>query len=146
MRADIKPGGIFPDYELTDHTKTRRRLSDLQGIDPMVVVLARGNFCPKDHQQHLELAAAYPKIAVAYTRIVTISTDNILELNEFRGGGRRPVDVPLRRRPQGAEGPRHPGVHRPTPRPDDPAHARAQTGARDPQRLQRLLVLGPTLV
>jgi peroxiredoxin len=85
MRADIKPGGIFPDYELTDHTKTRRRLSDLQENDPMVVVLARGNFCPKDHQQHLELAAAYPKIAVAYTRIVTISTDNILELNEFRG-------------------------------------------------------------
>jgi peroxiredoxin len=59
-------------------------LSDLQGRDPMVVVLARGNFCPKDHQQHLELAAAYPKIAVAYTQMVTISTDNILELNEFR--------------------------------------------------------------
>jgi peroxiredoxin len=84
VRADIKPGGIFPDYELTDHTKARQRLSDLQGRDPMVVVLARGNFCPKDHQQHLELAAAYPKIAVAYTRMVTISTDNILELNEFR--------------------------------------------------------------
>jgi peroxiredoxin len=84
VRADITPGGIFPDYELTDHTKTRRRLSDLQGRDPLVVVLARGNFCPKDHQQHLELASAYPKIAVAYTRMVTISTDNILELNEFR--------------------------------------------------------------
>jgi hypothetical protein len=27
MRADIAPGGSFPDYELTDHTKTRRRLS-----------------------------------------------------------------------------------------------------------------------
>jgi peroxiredoxin len=84
MRADIAPGGIFPDYELTDHTKTRCRLSELQAIDPMILVLSRGNFCPKDHQQHLELAAAYPKIAVAYTRIVTISTDNILELNEFR--------------------------------------------------------------
>jgi hypothetical protein len=24
MRADIVPGGTFPDYELTDHTKTRR--------------------------------------------------------------------------------------------------------------------------
>ncbi len=28
MRADIVPGGIFPDYELTDHTKARRRLSE----------------------------------------------------------------------------------------------------------------------
>lgn len=66
MRADIVPGAVFPDYELTDHTSTRRRLSDLQGNDPMVLVLARGHFCPKDHQQHLELAALYPKIAVAY--------------------------------------------------------------------------------
>ena len=78
------PGGAFPDYELTDHTKTRRRLSELQGIDPMILVLSRGGFCPKDHQQHLELAANYPKIRVAYTQIVTISTDNILKTNEFR--------------------------------------------------------------
>jgi peroxiredoxin len=84
VRADIVPGGVFPDYELTDHAKMRRSLSELQGIDPMVLVLSRGHFCPKDHQQHLELAAAYPKFAVAYTPLVTIATDNILELNEFR--------------------------------------------------------------
>ena len=84
MRADIAPGGLFPDYELTDHNKTQRRLSELQGADPMILVIARGHFCPKDHQQHLELAAFYPKIAVAYTRIVTISTDNIIETREFR--------------------------------------------------------------
>ena len=30
------------------------------------------------------MAAFYPQIAVSYTRIVTISTDNILETNEFR--------------------------------------------------------------
>jgi peroxiredoxin len=84
MRADIRPGGTFPDYELTDHAKTRRRLSELRGDDPMILVLARGHYCPKDHQQHLELAAAYPKIAVAYTQIVTISTDSILETREFR--------------------------------------------------------------
>jgi len=84
VRADIVPGGVFPDYELTDHTKTRRRLSELQGIDPMILLLSRGHFCPKDHQQHLELAASYSKIAVAYTQIVTLSTDNILETIEFR--------------------------------------------------------------
>jgi hypothetical protein len=31
MRADIATGGIFPDYELTDHAK--HRLSELQGND-----------------------------------------------------------------------------------------------------------------
>jgi hypothetical protein len=41
-----------------------------------MILTSRGSFCPKDHHQHLELAANYPKIAVAYTQIVTISTDN----------------------------------------------------------------------
>jgi len=31
MRADIVPGAIFPDYELSDHTTKRRKLSELQG-------------------------------------------------------------------------------------------------------------------
>jgi peroxiredoxin len=84
VRADIRPGGTFPDYELTDHAKARRKLSDLQGDDPMIVVLARGHFCPKDHQQHLALVALQSKIAVAYTQIVTISTDNVIESREFR--------------------------------------------------------------
>ena len=68
MRSDITPGGIFPDYELTAHTKARHRLSDLQGNDPMILVLSRGHYCPKDHQQHLELAAVQPQIAVRTPR------------------------------------------------------------------------------
>src|SRR4051794_14565187 len=75
MRPDIAPGGTFPDYELPDHESVPRKLSDLQGDDPMILTLARGHYCPKEHQQHLELAAFYPKIAVAYTRVVMISTD-----------------------------------------------------------------------
>ncbi|MGD1050063.1 MAG: redoxin domain-containing protein [Solirubrobacteraceae bacterium] len=77
-------GGTFPDYELTDHAKMRRKLSELQGKDPTILLLSRGHHCPKDHQQHLELAAAYSKIAVAYTQVVTISTDNIVDTREFR--------------------------------------------------------------
>ncbi len=84
MRPDIVPGATFPDYELTDHTKARRKLSELQGIDPMILVLARGHFCPKDHQQHLQLAAFHAQVNVAYTQIVTISTDNLVETREFR--------------------------------------------------------------
>jgi integrase len=40
--------------------------------------------CPKEHQQHLELAAFYPKIAGAYTQIATIATDDHYTLQEFR--------------------------------------------------------------
>src|SRR5690349_5263949 len=84
MRSDIGPGAVFPDYELPDHTKTLRKLSELQGEDPLILTLARGHYCPKEHQQHLEIAAHYPKIAVAYTRIATISTDDHHTLQEFR--------------------------------------------------------------
>ena len=84
MRSDITPGGTFPDYELPDHTDVPRKLSELQGDDPLILTLARGHYCPKEHQQHLELAAFYPKIAVAYTQVVTISTDDHHTLQEFR--------------------------------------------------------------
>jgi peroxiredoxin len=84
MRSDIRPGGAFPDYELPDHTGTLRRLSELQGRDPMILLLARGHYCPKEHQQHLDLAAFQSKIAVAYTQIVTIATDEHHTIQEFR--------------------------------------------------------------
>ena len=84
MRADIVPGGVFPDYELPDQTNARRKLSELQGSDPLILTLARGHYCPKEHQQHQELATFYPKIAVAYTQIVTISTDDHHTLLDFR--------------------------------------------------------------
>ena len=37
MRSDIRPGGTFPDYALPDHTNTVRKLSELQGDDPLVL-------------------------------------------------------------------------------------------------------------
>ena len=67
MRADIAPGGIFPDYELPDQESVPRRLSEIQGDDPLILTLARGHYCPKEHQQHLERAANYPKNNVSYT-------------------------------------------------------------------------------
>ena len=84
MRSDIVPGATFPDYELPDHTETLRRLSEIQGDDPLILTLARGHYCPKEHQQHLQLAAFYPQIAVAYTQVATISTDDHHTTQEFR--------------------------------------------------------------
>jgi hypothetical protein len=51
MRADILRGRNFPDYELSDHTAKHRKLSELQGQHPMVLVLSRGGYCPKDRRQ-----------------------------------------------------------------------------------------------
>ena len=86
MRSDIVPGALFPDYELPDHTTTRRKLSELQGPDPMIVVLSRGGFCPKDRRQHEGLVQLHRELEVGYCRLVTISTDNLTETNEYRKG------------------------------------------------------------
>src|SRR5947199_10800604 len=84
MRADIVAGAVFPDYELTDHTGKRRKITDLQGPDPMILVLSRGGYCPKDLRQAEGLVQLHREMEVGYYRLVTISTDNMLTTNEYR--------------------------------------------------------------
>ena len=84
MRADIVPGAKFPDYDLPDHTGTHRKLSELQEGDPMIVMLSRGAYCPKDRRQLEGLVQLHREMEVGYCRMVTISTDNLLQTNEFR--------------------------------------------------------------
>jgi peroxiredoxin len=84
VRPDITPGADFPDYELSDHEGNPRKLSDLQGSIPMVLHLSRGGYCPKEQRFLRRLVDVYPDFRVAHTRIVTISTDNQLDTNEFR--------------------------------------------------------------
>ncbi|MER9491626.1 redoxin domain-containing protein [Mesorhizobium sp. M0320] len=86
MRSDIIPGSIFPNYELSDHAAMRRMLSDLQGNDPMILVLGRGGYCPKDRRQAEGLVQLHREMEVGYCQLVTITTDSILETNEYRTG------------------------------------------------------------
>ncbi len=50
----------------------------------MVLHLSRGGFDPKEHRFLSRLVDAYLDFRVAYTQVVVISTDNQLEINEFR--------------------------------------------------------------
>ena len=67
MREDIVVGAVFPDYELTDHTGKHCKLSDLQGPDPMILVLSRGGYCPKDRRQAEGLVQLHHEMEVDYT-------------------------------------------------------------------------------
>jgi peroxiredoxin len=77
---------MFPDYKLADHRGQHRTLSELQEGDPLVLVLSRGGFCPKERRQHEGLLQLHRETQVGYCRLVTISTDNLLETREFRTG------------------------------------------------------------
>ncbi len=84
MRPDIVPGATFPDHELPDHNDDPRTLSELQGDDPMILLLLRGTFCAKDRRQIQNLVDLYPELVVGYAKIVTISTDDHDTINGFR--------------------------------------------------------------
>jgi peroxiredoxin len=86
MRADVIPGAVFPDYELPDHLGKHCKLSALQQGDPLVLVLSRGGYCPKERRQHEALLQLHRETEVGYCRIVAISTDNLTETGEFRAG------------------------------------------------------------
>ena len=86
MRSDMAPGSIFPDHVLPDHTTKRRKLSELQGRHSMVLVLSRGGFYHKERRQDEGLVKLHRELEVAYCRLVTISTDNITQTNEYRSG------------------------------------------------------------
>lgn len=82
--TELAEGARFPDYVLPDHTRTLRRLSDLQAGDPMVLMLSRGFFCPKDRQQLKELTRFYPELVVGTCRLVVITTDDWHTTNNLR--------------------------------------------------------------
>jgi hypothetical protein len=60
MRPDIALGGTFPDYELPDHARVLRRLSELQGDDPMILTLAPDHYCPKEHHDLRTISREIP--------------------------------------------------------------------------------------
>lgn len=84
MKPEFKEGAKLPDFELPDQDGIERKLSELQGDDPMVLMLGRGMYCPKDRQQLHGLVRFANKCRVAYTKIVTITTDDQQGSNSIR--------------------------------------------------------------
>ena len=98
MTTTMQVGNTFPDFELLDHGKRPRRLSQftrpslldekLGFIDgyPLIVVFGRGFFCPRDQEQMRQLVGFQPELAVNYCKLVTVSADAPLVQAAFRAG------------------------------------------------------------
>jgi hypothetical protein len=74
MRSGVVRGAALADYEFPDRPDTPRRLSGLQGGDPVVLILARGSYCPKEPQFDLSLLLLARQSIVGYARRVNITT------------------------------------------------------------------------
>lgn len=86
LSARPAPGTYFPDLELPDHTGRRRRLSELAGGDPLVLVTSRGWWCPKEQRYLRELVRLQDELEVAYARLVVVSVDPPEVQAAFRAG------------------------------------------------------------
>ena len=72
MLKGLKRGDTFPDYELPDETGAMHRLSELQGDNCLVLMLGRGEHCPRERQQQRYMVPFSEMCPVAFTEIVTI--------------------------------------------------------------------------
>ena len=62
----------LPDFELPDENGELHRLSELQGDDPMILLLGRGEHCPRERQHQKELIKLHEWCAVGFTSMVTV--------------------------------------------------------------------------
>ncbi len=84
MRKDLVQGGTFPDFELPDQDGTPRRLSELQGDDAMILMLGRGEHCPRERQHQREMVKFHEWCAVAFTQLVTVLPNNLHDVYKLR--------------------------------------------------------------
>ena len=84
MSKNLVPGAILPDFDLPDDTGTIQRLSDLQGDDVMVLLLSRGEHCPRERQHMREMVKFHEWCAVAFTQLVTILPNELHDVHKLR--------------------------------------------------------------
>jgi peroxiredoxin len=84
MLKDLTPGDVLPDFELPDENGVPHRLSKLQGDDIMVLMLGRGEHCPRERQHQREMLAFHEWSAVAFTQIVTVLPNDLHDVYKLK--------------------------------------------------------------
>src|SRR5205823_577955 len=84
MSKGLVPGAVLPDFQLPDTTGTLRRLSELQADHPMILMLGRGEHCPRERQHQREMLKFWEWCAVAFTQLVTVLPNDLHETDKLR--------------------------------------------------------------
>ena len=84
MASKLKVGATLPDFELPDDMGTMHRLSELQGDNPMVLMLARGEHCPRERQHQRELVKLYDFCPVGFTEMVSVFPNDQHDTNKMK--------------------------------------------------------------
>jgi peroxiredoxin len=84
MSRGLLPGMVLPDFILPDTTGTPRTLSELQGDNAMVLMLGRGEHCPRERQHQREMLKFWEWCAVAFTQVVTVLPNDLHDTDKMR--------------------------------------------------------------
>ncbi len=84
MSNNLVPGAVLPDFRLPDDAGVMRRLSELQGDNAMVLMLGRGEHCPRERRHQREMITFYEWCAVAFTQLVTVLPNNLHDVHKLR--------------------------------------------------------------
>jgi peroxiredoxin len=77
MSKGLTPGSVFPDFRLPDENGEKHRLSELQGDDALVLMLGRGEHCPRERQHQREMVKFAQWSPVAFTSMVTVLPNDL---------------------------------------------------------------------
>lgn len=84
MSANLIPGVVLPDFELPDENGVPHRLSELQGDDLMVLMLGRGEHCPRERQHQKEMLRFHEWCSVAFTQLVTVLPNDLHDVYKLK--------------------------------------------------------------
>ena len=84
MSKGLNRGAKLADFALPDETGTVRQLSVIQGEDPMVLLLGRGEHCPRERQHQREMIKFHEWCAVAFTQLVTVLPNDLPDVQRLR--------------------------------------------------------------
>jgi len=82
--SKIKVGATLPDFELPDENGVRHRLSELQGDDALVLMLGRGEHCPRERQHQREMLRFHEWSSVAFTELVTVLPNDLHDVYKLK--------------------------------------------------------------
>ncbi len=82
--SKIKVGSTLHDFELPDENGELHRLSELQGDDAMVLMLGRGEHCPRERQHQREMLKFYEWCSVGFTQLVTVLPNDLHDVFKLK--------------------------------------------------------------
>jgi peroxiredoxin len=84
MLKNLQPGDVFPDFELPDENGESKRLSELQGDDVLVLMLGRGEHCPRERQHQREMLRLHEWSSVSFAQLVTVLPNDLHDVYKLK--------------------------------------------------------------